>query len=235
MKLPELTISKKISQFDFTRGEILNINKPEGWSSFDVVKKIRKIINVKKVGHAGTLDPFAVGVLLICTGRATKKVSELMSLDKEYLATLELGKVTDTHDRTGVILKENIPRKIELMTLKQICNSFEGEIYQTPPMYSAVKINGKRLYKLARHGAVVERAPRKVYIYKIEILNFENQIITLKIICSKGTYIRVLAHEIGEKLECGACLKALTRTRIGPYKIENAYTISNFERLLSTV
>ena len=223
---------KDVSTFDFESGEILNICKPEGWTSFDVVKAIRNVVRVKKVGHAGTLDPFAVGVLLICTGRATKRVSELVNFEKEYVATLELGKVTDTLDRTGVILEENAPPHIQINELETVCNSFIGEIYQTPPMYSAVKINGQRLYKLARQGKVVDREPRRIKIYEINILKFENAFITLKVICTKGTYIRTLAHDIGEKLTCGACLNNLTRTRIGPYKIENAYAIRDFVRLI---
>lgn len=224
----------KIAQFDFERGEILNLYKPEGWTSFDVVKKIRNIVKGKKVGHAGTLDPFATGVLLVCTGRATKKVSKLVQLEKEYIATLELGKVTDTYDRTGVIVKESDIHEIELNELQNLCNSLVGEIYQTPPMYSAVKVNGMRLYKLARKGEVIERKPRKVNIYDINILNIEIPLITLKVICSKGTYIRTLAHDIGAKLSCGAYLSSLTRTRIGPYKIENAYTIPIFAQLINS-
>lgn len=232
MKVLDAQKINDVSTLDFERGEILNIYKPEGWTSFDVVKEIRNILRVKKVGHAGTLDPFAVGVLLICTGRATKKVSELVNFEKEYVATLELGKVTDTLDRTGAILEENAPSHIEINELETICNSFIGEIYQTPPMYSAVKINGQRLYKLARQGEVVDREPRRVKIHEINILKFENPFITLKVICTKGTYIRTLAYDIGEKSTYGACLNNLTRTRIGPYKIENAYSIPDFARLI---
>ncbi|MFQ5822755.1 MAG: tRNA pseudouridine(55) synthase TruB [bacterium] len=225
---------KDFVPYNFERGEILNVNKPEGWTSFDIVKKIRNIIKIKKVGHAGTLDPFAVGVLLICTGRATKKVAELMKLEKEYLAIIELGKVTDTYDRTGLVIKNTTPTKFKLCDLKRVCNSFVGEFYQTPPMYSAVKVNGQRLYNLARRGEVIERKPRKVKILNIEILNYQNPCITLKVVCSRGTYIRTLANDIGEILDCGACLKELTRTRIGSYKIENAYSIANFERLVKS-
>jgi tRNA pseudouridine55 synthase len=224
----------KITQFDFERGEILNLCKPEGWTSFDVVKKVRNLVKVKKVGHAGTLDPFATGVLLVCTGRATKKVTELVQLKKEYVATLELGKVTDTYDRTGAIVEESEIPEIQLSELQNLCNSLVGEIYQTPPMYSAVKVNGIRLYNLARKGKVIEREPRKVNIYDIKILNFEIPLITLKVICSKGTYIRALAHDIGARLSCGAYLISLTRTRVGPYKIEDAHTIPNFERLINS-
>ncbi|MFQ6112818.1 MAG: tRNA pseudouridine(55) synthase TruB [bacterium] len=222
----------KFDKLNFEKGEILNINKPEGWTSFDVVKKIRNILRIKKVGHAGTLDPFAIGVLLICTGRATTKVAELMGLEKEYIATIELGKATDTYDRTGVIISETTPQKFELCELQRVCESFIGEIYQTPPMYSAVKIHGQRLYKMARRGKTVEREPRKVNINKIEIINYQHPLLTLKVVCSRGTYIRALADDIGRKLNCGGCLAALTRTRIGSYKIEDAYSIESFEHLV---
>ncbi|MFQ5769088.1 MAG: tRNA pseudouridine(55) synthase TruB [bacterium] len=227
-RIPHSSIPETKASFDFENGEILNINKPEGWSSFDVVKKIRYHIKVKKVGHAGTLDPFASGVLLICTGRATKKVQELMNFEKEYQAQIELGTTTDTYDRTGKILKQNPTRHLTAADLEKVCDGFRGEIYQIPPMYSAIKIKGKRLYDLARRGEIIEREPRKITIYKIDLLDFQNPFVTLKIVCSKGTYIRALAHDIGENLGCGAYLKSLIRTRIGPYKIESAYLLSNF-------
>lgn len=221
-----------LKTFDFESGEIININKPEGWTSFDVVKKIRNITRVRKVGHAGTLDPFAVGVLLICTGKATKKVAELMGLEKEYLATIELGKTTDTHDITGAVVTQTESKIFELSELERVCNSFIGEIDQTPPMYSAVKIKGQRLYKMARRGESVERKPRKVMIRNIEIIEYQHPFLTVKVRCSRGTYIRALADDMGKKLNCGGCLNALTRTRIGSYKIENAYSMANFEHLV---
>lgn len=221
-----------LDTFNFESGEIINVNKPEGWTSFDVVKKIRNIIRIKKVGHAGTLDPFAVGVLLICTGRATKRVTELLSLEKEYLATVELGKTTDTYDRTGVLLSETVPPRFELSELQSVCSGFIGEIYQIPPMYSAVKIKGQRLYKMARRGMVVEREPRKINIHNIEVLKYQHPFVTLKVVCSRGTYMRALANDIGKELNCGGHLSALTRTRIGSYRIENAYSIAKFEHVV---
>ncbi len=211
--------------YNFADGAILNINKPAGWTSFDVVKKIRAAIRVKKVGHAGALDPFATGVLLICTGGATKRVQSLMNFEKEYLAEIELGKTTDTYDRTGVILTETDASAIDFAKVQQAAKAFEGEIYQTPPMYSAIKMQGQRLYKLARRGEVVERRPRKITIQTLELIRFENPHITLKVVCSKGTYIRALAHDLGERLGCGAFLQALVRTRIGPYRLADAMTI----------
>ncbi|HEX9653411.1 MAG TPA: tRNA pseudouridine(55) synthase TruB [bacterium] len=215
------------SNFNFASGEVLNINKPEGWSSFDVVKKVRYAAREKRVGHAGTLDPFASGVLLVCTGSATKQVSELMNFDKEYLAEIEFGKTTDTYDRTGVVLSETDTQSLEISEIKSSVQQFVGEIYQTPPMYSAIKVQGERLYKLARRGEVIERAPRKIRIHELQVVGFTaaEKRATLKVVCSKGTYIRSLAHDLGGRLGCGAYLSSLVRTRIGPHRIENAWTI----------
>jgi tRNA pseudouridine55 synthase len=211
--------------YNFADGEILNINKPAGWTSFDVVKKIRVAIRVNKVGHAGALDPFATGVLLICTGAATKQVQNLMNFEKEYLAEIELGKTTDTYDRTGVVLTETDASAIAFADVQQAAKEFEGEIYQTPPMYSALKMHGQRLYKLARRGEVVARPPRKITIQTLELVGFENPRVTLRVVCSKGTYIRALAHDLGARLGCGAFLQALVRTRIGPYRLAESITI----------
>ncbi|NIR47545.1 tRNA pseudouridine(55) synthase TruB [candidate division KSB1 bacterium] len=208
-------------------GRILCVDKPEGWTSFDAVKKIRKQLRVKKIGHAGTLDPFATGLLLVCTGRATKQVEKLMELEKEYIGEIELGKVTDTYDKTGKILATHDTSHVQLGDVTRVCWSFQGDLLQKPPMYSAVKINGERLYKLARQGKTVARQPRKVKVYEIEILDFKNPIIELRIVCSRGTYVRSIAHDIGEKLGCGAHLKSLVRTRIGSYRLQNAHSISD--------
>ncbi|MCH7673883.1 tRNA pseudouridine(55) synthase TruB [candidate division KSB1 bacterium] len=216
--------------FDFELGEILNINKPVGWTSFDVVKKIRGQLNIKKVGHAGTLDPFATGVLLICTGRATKKVEDLMNLKKEYIARIEFGKTTDSYDLTGTIVSERSADNLELENIKQVIKQFHGEIYQTPPMYSAVKVNGERLYKLARRGEVVERKPRKIRIYQTDVIDFRNPFLKLRIVCSRGTYIRALANDMGEILGCGGYLTSLTRTRVGDYKLEDSFEIKDLIR-----
>ena len=219
-------------ELDFEKGEILNINKPIGWTSFDVVKKVRNHIRVK-VGHAGTLDPFAAGVLLLCTGRATKQVPRLMALEKEYVAQLELGVVTDTLDPTGqVVVRRQVPQ-LNATQIEQICQGFTGEIEQVPPMFSAVKVNGRRLYELARKGKTIERQPRKVTIYELELLDLESPFLTVRVVCSKGTYIRSLASDLGEALGCGAYVKALTRTRIGPYRLEEAWTVEGFIREIS--
>ncbi|RMF63208.1 MAG: tRNA pseudouridine(55) synthase TruB [Calditrichaeota bacterium] len=216
---------KPFASLDFEKGEILTIDKPEGWTSFDVVKKVRSLLRVKKVGHAGTLDPFATGVLVVCTGRATKRVSALMGLDKEYVACLELGKETDTFDVTGKIVRRGDPGDVTAEKLQRVCADFRGEIEQIPPMFSAVKVGGKRLYKLARKGQVVERRPRRVVVHELELLHFENPFATIRVVCSKGTYIRTLAHDIGRRLGCGAYLKSLTRTRVGSFRLENALTV----------
>jgi len=216
--------------FNFELGEILNINKPVGWTSFDVVKKIRGQLNIKKVGHAGTLDPFATGVLLICTGRATKKVEDLMNLKKEYIARIEFGKTTDSYDLTGTIVSERSADNLELENINQVIKQFHGEIYQTPPMYSAVKVNGERLYKLARRGEVVERKPRKIRIYQTDVIDFRNPFLKLRIVCSRGTYIRALANDMGEILGCGGYLTSLTRTRVGDYKLEDSFEIKDLIR-----
>lgn len=221
---------------EFEAGKIINVIKPEGWSSFDVVKKIRAHIGTKKVGHAGSLDPFASGVLLICTGKATKRVEELMRLEKEYVACIELGRTTDTYDRTGKIVRCTDPNEVKHSEVLEACAGFQGRLWQTPPMYSAIKMNGKRLYELARQGKTIERPPREVTIHEIEVLDFSLPFIQVKVVCSKGTYIRSLAFDLGEKLGCGAHLKELTRTRIGSYKIDNAYSIADFiekHRILS--
>ena len=196
------------NEFNFAEGEILNFYKPAGMTSFKVVKIIRGLAGVKKVGHAGTLDPFAEGVLLICTGKATKKVSQLMDLQKEYISQIKLGIETDTDDRTGKIIKTQSVPDLTLQEFEKICQQFIGEIPQIPPMYSAKKIGGKRLYKIARQGKVIERRPAIVTIYSIDILDFHIPEITIKVVCSKGTYIRSLARDIGIQAECGAHLQA---------------------------
>lgn len=213
---------------DFEYGRILNFNKPAGWTSFDVVKKVRNVLKVKKVGHAGTLDPFATGVLLVCTGKATKRVNELICLEKEYLARVELGRETDTFDCTGTVVRQTDSLHLAPSAIINSCKKFEGEIYQTPPMFSAVKVNGVRLYNLARQGLTIARKARKINIYKLDVVDIKIPFVTLKVVCSKGTYIRTLAHDIGEKLACGANLNALTRTRIGSHTIEKSYAVSEF-------
>lgn len=209
-------------------GSVININKPKDWTSFDVVKKVRNVLKIKKVGHAGTLDPFATGVLLVCTGRATKKVNSLVLEEKEYVAKALLGKSTDTYDYTGKVTEERDFSHITEEAIFTVCNSFVGEIEQIPPMFSAKKNKGVRLYSLARKGITIERKPNKVTIHELEVLHVDIPEVTIKVVCSKGTYIRTLAHDIGRKLDCPAHLVELERTRIGTFRVDEALSISDF-------
>lgn len=210
----------------FADGRVLNIDKPEGWTSFDVVKKVRSLVRVKKVGHAGTLDPFATGVLLVCTGRATKQVETLMGFEKEYVATIKFGEATDTYDRTGKVVATKGVADLSVEMLMDLCKrEFTGEIEQLPPMFSALKINGERLYKLARQGITVQRSPRRVQVHEFEVTQVDGVQARCRIVCSKGTYVRSLAHDMGVRLGVGAHLAELKRTRIGRYKINDALTL----------
>ena len=204
---------------------ILNVFKPTGITSFDVVRLIRKISKVKKVGHAGTLDPEASGVLPVCIGKATKAIDYIMGDFKIYETELKLGVITDTYDREGKILKESeVNSSLDEITLA--INSFIGEIKQVPPMYSALKVNGKKLYELARAGIEVERQPRPITIYDINITDIKLPYIKFTVKCSKGTYIRSLCYDIGEKLKCGGMMWNLQRTATGQFHIDNAINVN---------
>lgn len=218
-------------EYDFQSGAILNFNKPVGKSSFWIVKKVRYLIDTK-VGHAGTLDPFAEGVLLLCTGKATKQVSALMILPKEYVGVIRLGVQTETDDPTGEIVEQHEVGEISSTQVEEALREFIGEIYQIPPMYSAKKVGGERLYRLARKGQVIEREPMLVNISNIELLVFNGIDIKVRVHCSKGTYIRALARDVGKKLGCGAHLKSLVRTKIGDYTIEDSLDLEKFNQLL---
>jgi tRNA pseudouridine55 synthase len=209
---------------------IINIDKPEGITSFGVVKLVRRWTGYIKVGHAGTLDPMASGVLLICTGLETKRVSRLMELEKEYLGTITLGITTDTDDTEGEVKTTHPVPEFSSEEIERALDRFRGEIQQTPPMYSALKHKGRRLYKLAREGKVVPRKSRTVRIYGLELLSWKNPQIRLKVTCSRGTYIRSLARDIGEILGTGGILSQLRRSRIGPYTIQNAETLEGFKQ-----
>lgn len=209
---------------------IINVYKEKGFTSFDVVAKLRGILKQKKIGHTGTLDPDAVGVLPVCLGSATKLCDLLTDKTKEYVAEFVLGKETDTQDITGVVLNE---KKVNCTQeeIIQVIQSFVGDYEQLPPMYSALKVDGKRLYELARQGKEVERKKRPVTFYEIEILNMELPYVTMRVLCSKGTYIRTLCHDIGQKLGCGAAMTALERTRSGQFTKEQAYTLEQIEKI----
>ena len=204
---------------------ILNVFKPTGITSFDVVRKIRKISNVKKVGHAGTLDPEASGVLPVCIGKATKAIDYIMADFKIYEAELKLGVTTDTYDREGKILKE-CQVNLSNEEITQVINSFVGEIKQIPPMYSALKVNGKKLYELARAGIEIEREPRSIVIYGIDIIDINSPYVKFKVKCSKGTYIRSLCYDMGEVLKCGGMMWNLQRTATGQFDIEDAINVN---------
>ncbi len=211
---------------------VIVVNKHSGVTSFDIVFKIKKLFNTKKVGHTGTLDPMATGVLPILVGRSAKAAEYLLEHDKEYRAQIQLGITTDTEDISGKALtkSDTLPTKNDFF---KVCESFVGEIDQVPPMYSALKVGGKKLVDLAREGIEIERQARKIKIYslKAEEVDEKRGIYTLLVKCSKGTYIRTLCADIGKKLGCGACMSALERTQSGSFRIEDAYTISELEEL----
>lgn len=213
---------------------VININKPLGITSHDVVYKLRKILSIKKIGHTGTLDPDAEGVLPMCIGRATKAADMLTAQDKQYIARVTLGTATDTLDSSG-----NVTQTAEVnVTDTDILNTvaeFVGEIEQIPPMFSAIKVNGKKLYELARKGEEIERKPRIVNIDKIEVLNIdlEKKCFTMKVDCSKGTYIRTLCDDIGRSLGCFAHMSGLKRTRSGRFDINRSYTVEKVEEMYS--
>ncbi len=203
---------------------ILLVDKPADWTSSDVVAKLRGLLHEKRIGHSGTLDPMATGLLVIFVGRATRAVEFAESQEKRYLASLRLGLATDTQDVSGNRISGE-PREISESELEKTLALFRGEIQQIPPMYSAIKVGGKKLYEIARRGGEVERKPRPVHIRELRLLGREGEDWLLDVTCSKGTYIRTLCHDIGENLGCGGCMSALRRIRAGEFSIENAYTL----------
>jgi tRNA pseudouridine55 synthase len=221
------------SQFDEKFGHVINVLKPEGWTSFDVVRWIKSRLGKVKVGHAGTLDPFARGVLLVCIGSATKRASELMSLEKEYEGCIELGTCTDTFDVTGKVLQRKTIPHLDIAALQQASDDFVGETKQTPPMYSAVKVDGQRLYKIARTRGYAPRKERIVKIISIKVLDFEQSFVFFRVRCLKGTYIRTLAVDWAERMGTVGYLKTLTRNQVGSYHISEAHNIhESLEQLL---
>lgn len=218
----------------FEDGQVILINKPLEWTSFDVVRKIRGLLKVKKVGHAGTLDPLATGLLILCTGKFTKRINEYMSEEKEYIGTFTLGATTPTYDLESK--PENF-KPIEIISEKNIhdaAKSFTGEIMQIPPAHSAVKIDGKRVYELARQGKEVLLEPRKIHIKEFSITKIALPLVYFRVVCSTGTYIRSLANDFGKELRCGAYLSGLCRTRVGGFTLNEAETIESFEEKIRT-
>jgi len=224
-----------IHDADFIGGSLLLLDKPKGWTSFDVVNKVRGLLrkkyNVKniKVGHSGTLDPMATGLLLICTGKWTKELHHLTGLDKKYQGQITLGIETATYDAEGEVISTIPVPTIAKSEVEDLLKKFNGEIDQYPPAYSAIKKDGKKLYELARAGKEVKTEARRVIVYDIQLLSFNMPILEVSVHCGSGFYVRSLAHDIGSAIGCGAHLSSLRRTSIGEYSIENAITIEQFE------
>lgn len=207
---------------------IIVIQKEKGFTSHDVVARLRGILHMKKIGHTGTLDPDAVGVLPVALGKGTKLVDLLTDKEKTYEAVLRLGITTDTQDMSGTVLEEK-PVSVTEEQVREVLKSFVGEQMQVPPMYSALKVNGKKLYELAREGRTVERKARPVCFYEIEPLEMNLPLVKIRVTCSKGTYIRTLCNDIGEKLGCGGCMEELLRSKVGRYTLEESHTLAQVE------
>ncbi|MBI5051069.1 MAG: tRNA pseudouridine(55) synthase TruB [Nitrospirae bacterium] len=214
---------------------IINLNKPKGITSQDAVTAVKKILKIKKAGHAGTLDPSATGVLLVCVNKATRLASYFSSLDKEYIAMMKLGETTDTQDLCGSVIEKTDKIDVAEEEIKTAIKSFEGRILQKPPMFSALKHRGKPLYKFARKGIDIPRQLREVFIYKIELLDINLPFITFRTLCSKGTYIRTLCDDIGKKLGTGAHLFELARIAIGNFKTNDAVTLEDLNSVQNQI
>jgi len=212
-----------------TKEGIILVDKPKGITSHDVVDIVRKRLKVRKVGHAGTLDPLAEGLIIILVGRFTKAFPKFVNFDKEYLGVLKLGEVTATGDSEGKLLKQNSLSGINEEKIRTAFKEFIGDMQQIPPMVSALRIKGKRLYNLARRGIVVERAPRPITIHSLEIIKIDFPFVEFRTSCSKGTYVRKLAEDIGEELACGAHMVKIVRLTIGPFKLEQAIKPDNID------
>lgn len=226
---------------DFTEGKVLLFNKPLYWTSFDLVKKVKNLVRnsfgIKKikVGHAGTLDPLASGLMIICTGKSTKIISTLQDHDKEYVATFHLGATTPSFDLETEIDNRYDTSGITEERVRNILSGFVGEQLQVPPLFSAKNIDGKRAYEYARRGIEMEMRANTVFFHEIELIEYRMPEIVVRIKCSKGTYIRSLARDIGEKLDCGAYLSGLIRTSVGDFRLENALEIEEFEKILNSL
>ena len=213
----------------YEAGQVLLINKPLRWTSFDVIRKLRPLLNLRKIGHAGTLDPLATGLLIVCTGKFTKRINEYMAQEKEYTGTITLGATTPTYDLESE--PENF-RDTSTVTTEMIAatvQQFTGEQLQVPPAHSAIKKDGKRVYELARQGKTVELEPRRVTIYSFETDNSQFPVIAFRVRCSTGTYIRSLANDVGAALGCGGYLSSLCRTAIGDFRLDQAVTIEQLQ------
>lgn len=218
----------------FEQGQVLLIDKPLDWTSFDVVRKLRRLVRTKKIGHAGTLDPLATGLLILCTGKFTKRINEYMAREKEYTGTIVLGASTPTYDLESDPVPLHNPGFVTReLTAETIASRFTGEILQVPPAHSAIKIGGQRVYELARKGKEVKLEPRPVVIAAFEITEFRLPIVGFRVVCSTGTYIRSLANDLGAALGCGGYLGSLRRTRIGEFRVEEALTMEKAETYIA--
>ena len=216
------------SESSFALGQVLLIDKPLGWTSFDVVRKLRHLVRIKKIGHAGTLDPLATGLLIVCTGKFTKRINEFMAQEKEYTGTITLGAVTPSYDLETEPTNHQSISAITLSVLQETVKLFTGSILQVPPAHSAIKVKGKRVYELARKGQEVTLEPRRITVSVFEVFRFEEGLVHFRVVCSTGTYIRSLANDLGVALGCGAYLSALRRTRIGSFSVDQAQTPEQF-------
>lgn len=219
----------------FAEGKVLLINKPLHWTSFDVVRKIRSTIRIKKVGHAGTLDPLATGLLIVCTGKFTKKINEYMAREKEYTGSFTLGATTPTYDLESEPENFKDYHHITEDKLHELTKQFTGQIQQVPPAHSAIKQAGKPVYEMARKGIAVKLEPRTLFIKAFTITGVELPKVYFKVVCSTGTYIRSLAHDYGNALGCGAYLSGLCRTRIGEFTLEDAMSMEAFQQIAETL
>lgn len=211
---------------------MINVRKEKGYTSHDVVARLRGILHQKKIGHTGTLDPDAVGVLPVCLGKGTKLCDMITDREKTYVAVMLLGQTTDTQDTSGRVLSES-EVTVSGTEILAAAESFVGDYMQIPPMYSAVKINGRKLYELAREGREIERKARHIVIHSLRVLDIKLPYVTMEICCSKGTYIRTLCHDLGAKLGCGACMAELTRTKVGRFDISDAWTLDEIEAMVT--
>lgn len=215
---------------DFNEGAVLVFNKPLGWTSFDLVKKVRNLSKAKKVGHAGTLDPLATGLMILCTGKMTKQIDTFQGQEKEYTGSFTLGETTASYDREQPVDATFPTAHITADLIEEAVKTFTGKIFQTPPAHSAVKVNGMRAYEIARSGQEAEVKPREVEVRVFEITRVMLPKVDFRVVCSKGTYIRSLVHDLGKHLKSGATLDALCRTRIGEFRIEDALDVADFLR-----
>lgn len=223
-----------MTQQELLEGKVLLVNKPLKWTSFDVIGKLRKIFKIKKIGHAGTLDPLASGLLIICTGKFTKKINEYMGMEKEYTGTITIGAVTPTYDLESEPEQFKPFEHITRERVEEVVRQFLGEIEQVPPAHSAIKVDGQRVYELARMGIEVKLKSRKVTISEFEVTGIELPLIQFRVVCSTGTYIRSLANDVGAALGTGGYLSSLCRTRIGPFLLHNADSVESLQHTFDT-